>query len=185
MLSFHYMKELFKYEQLGIAKNTQLTGFERFVVGETNMALLVILFVMCMAASMVVATSINHSTCKPYSHHPRQFVSKGMVDKTLCYREIQCLCSAASPTKAGSYLRNKQIKTTFVFLYKKQIRGEQRRPTSVLRLVPCLIPLPSNRSLPLVSSSTQLQIAPVESKQHNTIQEQRSTIINNIGPDIH
>ena len=107
------------------------------------------------------------------------------VESPFCYREIQCLCRAASPTKTDSYLRNKQTKTTFVFLYEKQIRGEQRRPTSILRLVPCLIPLPSDRSLPLASSSTQLQRAPVESKQHNTIEEQRSTIINNIGPNVY
>jgi len=34
-------------------------------------------------------------------------------------------------------------------------------------------------------SSTQLQRSPVEWKQHNTIEEQRSTIIKNIGLDIY
>ena len=33
--------------------------------------------------------------------------------------------------------------------------------------------------------STELQRAPMESKQHNTIEEQKFTIINNIGPDIY
>jgi len=60
-----------------------------------------------------------------------------------------------------------------------------RTPTSILRLVPHLIPLPSDRSSPLASSSTQLQRAPVESNQHNIIQEQRSTSINNIGQHVY
>jgi len=60
-----------------------------------------------------------------------------------------------------------------------------RTPTSILCLVPHLIPLPSDRSSPLASWSAQLQRAPVESKQHNTIREQRSISINNIGPDVY
>ena len=56
-----------------------------------------------------------------------------------------------------------------------------KTPTSILRLIPHLIPLPSDRSLSLASPSAQLQRAPVESKKHcNTIREQRSTSINNI-----
>ena len=37
----------------------------------------------------------------------------------LFYREIYCPLRATSPTKTGSYLRNKQTKTTFIFLYDK------------------------------------------------------------------
>ena len=60
-----------------------------------------------------------------------------------------------------------------------------KTPTSILRLVPHLIPLPSDRSLLLASSSAQLQRAPIESKKHNTIREQRSTSINNIRSDVY
>ena len=60
-----------------------------------------------------------------------------------------------------------------------------KTPTSILRLVPHLIPLPSDRSLPLASSLAQLQRPPIESKQHNTIREQRSTSINNIRSDVY
>ena len=54
-------------------------------------------------------------------------------------------------------------------------------PTSIL----CLAPLSSDRLLPLASSPAQLQRALVESKQHNTIREQRSTSINNIRSDVY
>ena len=55
--------------------------------------------------------------------HLKETMSQAPVLVTPCYSE-KCLCKTANPTKAGSYLRNKQSKNTFVFLYERYMREE-------------------------------------------------------------
>ena len=54
----------------------------------------------------------------------------------------------------------------------------------MLRLSPCSVSLSSDSPLLLASLYTQLHRVPIESKQHNTIREPGSIIINNLGSEV-
>ena len=84
----------------------------------------------CLHKKLKKKKSKHYSACFIDS----RVLSYSYVKTPTYYREIQCPCRAASPTKMGSYLRNKQTNVTCVFLYERQMREKQRVPTLVFHL---------------------------------------------------